>query len=438
MVMETELSDAQVEAMLVDWSVWARPEQLAPDGAWRTWLIKSGRGWGKTRVGAEWVRRQLETMPGCRVAIVARTYSDARDTCIEGEGGLLSCLPSDVRAGVKWNRSIGEGELPNGSSWKIFTAEKPDSLRGPQFHVLWADEMAAWPKNRAAWSQVPFIVRLPWRDDPTKAGRVLVTTTPRPVREIRDLIRDPGTQVTSGSSFDNWQNLNAATRAELEKLKNTRLGRQELFGEVLDDTPGALWTRATVVRQRKQRPPEGDLSRIIVAVDPAVTSGENSDETGIIVAARGEGRKHCERYVLSDRSIRGSPAQWARAAVAAYREFGASAIVIETNQGGDMCRDTLLAVDGSLPIIDVRASKGKRARAEPIAAAYEQGSVWHVGDGLETLEDQLCTWTDDADWSPDRLDALVWAMTALGQSAASEIRAKPPKHRPTGLAAVDL
>lgn len=429
-----ELSPEDLQAALYEWSLWARPEQLEPVGDWRKWVIISGRGWGKTRVGAEWVRAQLEAMPGCRVAIVARTYSDARDTCVEGESGLLACLPEDERSKAKWNRSLGEGALTNGSQWKVFSAEEPDSLRGPQFHCLWADEMAAWKKNRAAWRQVPFIVRLPWHADPGRAGRVLVTTTPRPVAEIRELVNDPTAVTVRGSSFDNWRNLNALTRVELEKLRHTRLGRQELFGEILEDTPGALWKRSTIDRQRVEALPE--FARIVVAIDPAVTSGEKSDETGIIVAGRADLKRGPRRYVIADRSLRGAPYEWAKAAIDAYREFKADSIVVETNNGGAMCKGTLRSIDSTVPVVEVYASRGKRTRAEPVAASYEQGEIHHA-PGLTTLEDQLCTWTDDADWSPDRLDAMVWAMEAL-RSSPVEVRTKPPKYRPTGLAGLDL
>lgn len=375
-------------------------------------------------------------MPLCRAAVVARTYTDARDTCVEGESGLLACLPPAVRAKAKWNRSLGEGSLPNGSSWKIFTAEKPDSLRGPQFHVLWADELAAWPKQRAAWEQVPFIVRLPWPADPKRAGRVVITTTPRPVKEIRELVRDRRTAVTAGSSFDNWRWLNELTRQQLEALKGTRLGRQEVYGELLEDTPGALWTRATIDRQR--RPAPSAFGRVVVGVDPAVTSGEDADETGIVVAGREDAKSGTRRFVIADYSLRGQPHEWARKAIDVYRRHGADCIVAETNNGGEMVKATLRAVDPSVPVVEVHASRGKRTRAEPIATAYEQGAIWHTqGAALEALEDQLCTWTDDADWSPDRLDAAVWALTAL-EASASTVRRAPPKHRPTGLAAVDL
>lgn len=430
----SELSPVDVQAALSEWTLWARPEQLEPQGDWRKWVILSGRGWGKTRVGSEWVRAQLEAMPGCRVAIVARTYSDARDTCVEGESGLLSCLPEDERAKAKWNRSLGEGALSNGSQWKVFSAEEPDSLRGPQFHCLWADEMASWKKGRDAWRQVPFIVRLPWRADPSRAGRIVVTTTPRPVAEIRELLTDPKAVVVRGSSFDNWRNLNALTRAELEKLRHTRLGRQELFGEILDDTPGALWKRATIDRQRVGKLP--DFGRIVVAIDPSVTSGEKSDETGIIVAGRADLKRGARRYVIADRSLRGAPHEWAKAAIEAYREFKADCIVVETNNGGEMCKATLKAIDSSVPVSEVHASRGKRTRAEPVAASYEQGEVYHAA-GLTALEDQLCTWTDDSDWSPDRLDAMVWAMAALHTSPV-EVRVKPPKYRATGLGGLDL
>ncbi|NBT36257.1 MAG: hypothetical protein EBT03_12120 [Betaproteobacteria bacterium] len=219
------LSDKEVEALLYDWQgLWARENQLPPTGPWRVWLINAGRGFGKTRAAAEWTRQQLLQMPGCRVGIVARTYSDARDVCVEGESGLLSTFSPAEREGLEWNRSLGEGILRNGSRWSVFTSEKPDSLRGPQFHCLWADELAAWEKNRAAWEQVPFVVRLPWPSAPERAGRIVVSTTPRPVKEIRELMKSLDTAVTGGTSFENWANLNKLAQAKLETLRGTRLG----------------------------------------------------------------------------------------------------------------------------------------------------------------------------------------------------------------------
>lgn len=412
------LNDAEVEALLYDWqALWARPNQLEPEGNWRVWLINAGRGFGKTRSAAEWVRKQLVEMPGCRVAIVARTYTDAQAVCVEGESGLLSTFAPAEKVGLEWNRSLGEGILGNGSRWTVFTSEKPDSLRGPQFHCLWADELAAWEKNRAAWEQVPFVVRLPWTQAPERAGRIVVSTTPRPVKEIRDLLKSPDTAITRGTSFENWGNLNKLAQAKLETLRGTRLGRQELMAELLDDVPGALWARANIEKHRVAAAPE--MARIVVGVDPAVTATDESDETGIIVAGKGiDGRL----YVLADRSCRVSPDSWARRALEAFEEFEADRVVAEVNQGGDLVERLLRSVSRNVPYKAVRASKGKRTRAEPIAALYEQGKVSHVG-AFEQLEDQQCAFTPEGFvGSPDRVDALVWALTELTEGTRVVIR----------------
>ena len=433
-----EMTEAEADDALHDWSLWHRPSQVEPGGNWRHWLLMSGRGFGKTRVGAEWTRSMLMGCPGCRIAIVARTFADARDTCIEGESGLMACLSESERAGSTWNRSMGEGRLANASQFKVFTSEKPDSLRGPQFHFAWCDELAAWEKQRAAWQQIPFIVRLPWPARPEISGRIVVTTTPRPVVELRELLQDKTTVVTRGNSLENWQNLNAATRIQLEKLRGTRLGRQEIDGEMLDDTPGALWSRALIERQRTQNPPTR-TSRIVVAVDPAASSHEDSDETGIVVCARGmAAANRPARFVLEDCSMRGKPHEWAAAAIEAYRRHRADCIVVETNQGGEMCKAVLSTVDSSVPVQSVHATRGKAVRAEPVATATEHGDIWFVGRKFERLEDQLCTWTQDDNWSPDRLDAMVWAMTELDTGADLVMPGIPRAGRRTGIAAVDL
>lgn len=412
------LTDDEIDALLYDWQgLWARDNQLPPAGNWRVWLINAGRGFGKTRSAAEWVRQQLVEMPGCRVGIIARTYSDATQVCVEGESGLLSTFSPAEREGLEWNRSLGEGILKNGSRWTVFTSEKPDSLRGPQFHCLWADELAAWEKNRAAWEQVPFVVRLPWPSEPERAGRIVVSTTPRPVREIRELLKSPDTAVSGGTSFENWKNLNKLAQAKLEALRGTRLGRQELMAEILDDVPGALWQRAIIEKHRIEKAPE--LTRIVIGVDPAVTAGEDSDETGIVVVGKGVDGRY---YVLADRTCRLSPDGWARRTIEAFEEFEADRVVAEVNQGGDLVERLLRSASKNVPYKAVRATKGKRTRAEPIAALYEQGKVSHVG-GHEKLEDQQCTFTPDGfEGSPDRVDALVWALTELSEGTRVVIR----------------
>lgn len=387
----------------MEWRAARRPAQTPPPGDWGTWLINAGRGFGKTRTGAEQVKEWALLNPGWRIAVVAPTYADARDTCIEGDSGLRSIVPAPLVS--TWNRSLGEFQFANGSLVKLFSADEPDRMRGPQHHAAWCDELAAW-RYPDAWDQLLFGLRL--GEDP----RVVVTTTPRPVKLVRDLIKDPRTVGTSGSTFDNAANLAPAALAQLKaRYEGTRLGRQELYAELLTDTPGALWTRAMIDAASQALCPEPD--RVVVAVDPPAGEDGDAAECGIVVAgAAGEGITS-RAVVLADHSIQGSPEQWARAVVAAYHEAKADRVVVEVNQGGAMVKAVLRAVDPSIPIREVRATRGKAIRAEPIAALYEQGRVGHARVFGE-LEDQLCSWTPlGGQKSPDRMDALVWALTDL-------------------------
>jgi phage terminase large subunit-like protein len=391
----------QLEALRFDWTTWARPEQLPPDaGAWSTFLYLAGRGAGKTRSAAEWCRRMAREHPGCRIAIVARTAADVRDVCIEGESGLLAVCPRAERP--VYEPSKRRLTWRNGSQAAVYSADEPDLLRGPQHHFAWADELATWGRLDDAWANLSLGLRL------GEHPRCMVTTTPRPLPLLRDLLQRPSTIVRRGSTFENAANLAPAALAEFRaRFDGTRLGRQELHGELLDDVDGALWTRAMLDDHRVRAAPE--LVRVVVAVDPAVTSGENADETGIVVAGRAS-TGHL--YVLADRSCRLSPDGWARRSVDAFDEFKADRLVAEANNGGDMVEATLRTVRPSLSFVKVTASRGKRVRAEPIAALYEQGKVHHVG-AFAQLEDQLCTFTPESNGSPDRLDALVWALTHL-------------------------
>jgi len=442
-----DLPTKEAELLLCDWrGIWARPEQLAPPGDWRTWLIQAGRGYGKTKSGAEWAKENLLEMPGCRGIIGAPTIEAARGVCVEGESGLLSCFPQSWLADgrVVWIPSKAEGKVyakPGAppSVWKCLTAEKPDKWRGWQGHWLWADELAAWPKRLAAWGQVPYVVRLKWPAAPERAGRVLVTTTPKPYRQIRALHADPLVVVTRGKTAENWHNLNDLTRAELARLKGTREGREQLDGELLDDTPGALWSRKLLEARRVNSVNLMLLTRIVVAIDPAVTATEDSDETGIICAGKDD-RGHC--FVLEDASMRGKPHEWASRAVELLAKWKGDQFIVEVNQGGDMVAATLRQVDKHASIKEVRASRGKRVRAEPVATAYEAKEVSHVGAEFEELEDQLCTWTPETgEASPDRLDALVWALSDLlgGAVGDEDVRSRPRRAtRRTGLAGLDL
>lgn len=375
-----------------------RSSQHTPPGDWRTWLILAGRGWGKTLTGAEDVAAFGTAHPGARIAIVARTFADARDTCVEGQTGLLSVLPASAVA--TWNRSLGQLALTNGTRYACFSADQPDRLRGPQHHRAWCDELAAWTYPDA-WDQLMFGLRL--GVDP----QVVVTTTPRPSRLVRQLADAPTTHLTRGSTHENLANLPSAFVEQIiARYEGTRMARQEILGEIVLDVPGALWTWA-MLEDRRPRP--ADLAHVVVAVDPAATSSEESDETGILVCGLGaDGRG----YVLADRSCRLSPDGWARRVVAAFDDFAADLVVAEVNNGGEMVGATLKTVRRTLPYKAIHASRGKAIRAQPVSALYEQGRVSHC-EVFAELEDQLTSWTPESGTSPDRLDALVWALTEL-------------------------
>lgn len=387
----------------------ARPEQLPPnDSSWNVWLYLAGRGAGKTRTAAEWLAYEASTKPNTRWAIVAPTYGDARDTCAEGESGVLTVLRR-YKTLASYNRSIGEILLVNGSRIKLFSATEPDRLRGPQHDGAWCDELAAY-RYPDVWNQLQFGLRL--GDHP----RVVVTTTPRPTKLVKELAEraDGSVAMTRGSTFDNAKNLAPSALADLKlRYEGTRLGRQELYGEIVDDVEGALWSRDMIENSRVTETPT--LIRIVVAIDPAVTSGENSDSTGIaVVGISADG----QYYLLEDLTTRTAPTSWARIAVDAYHRHKADRIVGETNNGGDMIELLLRQVDPTVSYRKVTATRGKIVRAEPVAALYEQGRAHHVGMFAE-LEDQLCNYTIDSTDSPDRMDAMVWAYHELmdGQSS---------------------
>jgi phage terminase large subunit-like protein len=397
------LDEEASEALLADWQFWARPNQLPPPGDWRIWLLLAGRGFGKTRSGAEWVRRQVEQGKACRIALVAPTAASARDVMIEGESGLLAISPEDKRP--SYEPSKRRLTWKNGAIATAFSAEEPDRLRGPQHDAAWCDELAAW-HYAEAWDMLMLGLRL--GRDP----RCVVTTTPKPVPLIRRLLADKRVALTRGSTYENARNLAPAFLDQIvRRYEGTRLGRQELEAELLEDVPGALWTRAVIERCRVPAAPT--LRRIVVAIDPATSTGEGADETGIVVAGLGlDG----QGYVLDDLSGRYAPHEWARRAIAAYHARQADRVVAEVNNGGDMVEATLRMVDPAVSYRAVHASRGKAVRAEPVAALYEQGRVRHVG-AFPALEDQMCAMTPDLDRgaaaSPDRCDALVWALTDL-------------------------
>lgn len=364
----------------------------------------AGRGFGKTRTAAEDAWWYAACNPGAQVAVVAPTHNDVRGTMFEGVSGLIACTPQEIIA--DYNRSNQELRFTNGSLIRGFSAEKPDRLRGPQFHRAYADEQAAW-QYPEAWDQLMFGLRL------GSAPQVIVTTTPRPTPLIRALAKDDRTHITRGSTFDNAAHLAPDALIRLrERYEGTRLGRQELFAEILDDLPGALWSRDNFDQHRIAEAPE--MRRIVVAVDPSGTGGssDDGDSIGIVVAGLGiDGRA----YVMADRTCKLSPDGWGRRAVQAYHEFRADRIVAERNFGGAMVEHVIRTVDRRVSYKEVTASRGKVARAEPVAALYEQGRVSHIGP-LPDLEDQLCLIGPDGyagEGSPDRADALVWALTEL-------------------------
>src|SRR6266700_5421427 len=402
------------ESLQSDWRLKARPSQLPPPGDWVVWLQLSGRGFGKTRSGSEWTHMQIRG--GCsRLALVGATAADVRDIMVEGESGILACSPKHDRP--EYQPGLRRLTWRNGAIATCYSADEPDRLRGPQHDGAWCDEIASW-RYPDAWDMLMLGLRI------GKNPRVVATTTPRPVKLIRNLLAREGKDVvvSRGRTIENAANLAPAFLNEImRRYEGTRLGRQELDAEVLEDVPGALWMREWIDRDRVTAAPE--LRRIVVAVDPAASTNEGSDETGIVVAGVG-GDGH--GYVVDDLSGRYAPHEWATRAVDAYRRHQGDRIVAEVNAGGEMVQATLRTVDANVSFMAVHASRGKVIRAEPVAALYEQKKIHHVGS-FPVLEDQLCGFTSDFDrsragYSPDRLDALVWAlsdlMVKLGQGAA--------------------
>lgn len=399
------LTDAQVSELLEDWRFWARPEQIAPDGDWLTWVINAGRGFGKTRAGSEWVREQVNAGRQ-RIALIGETYKDLVEVMVYGDSGIASVFPDHQKPKIVANPNV-QITFHTGAVALGYNATQPDQLRGPQFDAAWCDELAKWKKARETWDMLQFGLRLGERP------QVLVTTTPRPIPTLREIKARKTTVVTTGSTFDNAANLASSFIEEIrDRYEGTRLGRQELFAEDLDDLPGALWTRVMFDDHRVKAAPE--MKRIVVAVDPSGTAGDSDDgdSIGIVVAGKGvDGRA----YVLADRTCKLSPDGWGRRVVAAYNEFDADRIVAERNFGGAMVQHVIRTIDSKASYKEVTASRGKVMRAEPIAALYEQGKVSHLG-GLEALEDQCCLIGPDGyigEGSPDRVDALVWALSEL-------------------------
>lgn len=402
-----ERKRALLTRLRYDWRLYARPDQLPPPGDWHVWLLLAGRGAGKTRAGAEFVKTYAIENPGVRVGIICPTYGQVRDVALEGESGLLAVVPAEEIA--KYNRSLHQVTFVNGSLIAGFSGSDPERLRGPQHHLLWCEELAAWPHLQQTWDMAQFGLRL------GKAPRAVVTTTPRPLPLVKEFIkRESPTDVviTRASTFDNAANLPASQLKELRRrYGGTYLGAQELMGLVIDDVTGALWTRQMIESARVDTDHVPKLQRVVIGVDPAGASRADSDETGIVAVGRGvDGHA----YVLADRTLRGTPDVWGKAAVELLREFDGDRIVAERNFGGEMVVHTIRTVDAFVPVKAVWASKGKDIRAEPVSALYEQGRVHHIGL-FAKLEDEMTTWIpyDKRFPSPNRIDALVWAMTEL-------------------------
>jgi len=382
----------------------ARDEQKIPPGDWRTWYLQGGRGSGKTRAAAEaFAQLIVDNEPG-EWGIVAPTYGDGRDVCMEGPSGLLQALGLP-RTYVGWNRSMGELRLPDGTVVYVDGADDGAlRVQGKNLRGAWCDEVGLWRRWDLAWREsIAFAVRL-------APARIIASGTPKQGHGlVKLLVDDPNVPVSRLRTHDNAANLSPVALAELERAYGgTRRGRQELEGELLTDTPGALWTLAGMESDGFRVVDFPDLERLVVAIDPAVTSEETSDESGIIAA----GRAGDACYVLEDASLRADPHAVAATAVALYHDLAADRIVVEDNNGADWIPALIRTVDASVKVDKVHASRGKALRAQPVAGLYEQGRVHHVGH-LAELEDQMCSWTPESRESPDRLDALVWAVTAL-------------------------
>jgi phage terminase large subunit-like protein len=400
------------------WRYWAHPGQLAPPGAWRVWLIRAGRGFGKTRAGAEWVSAMARNHPTARIALVGATEEDVRRVMIEGEAGLLSVAHGGER--TAYRRADGVVQFESGAVAAVFSAAAPEKLRGPEHQIAWCDELAKWRYGDAAWDNLMLGMRQ--GADP----RVVVTTTPRAVPLLQRVMAAAGTVETRGSSHDNPHLPDAFLAAIEAQYGGTRLGRQEIAGELIEDLDGALWTRAMLDDCRVAAAPE--LVRVVVAVDPPGGSvAGKGDACGIVAVGLGrDGRG----YVLDDASVGGlSPEGWARAVAACAARHGADRVIAEKNQGGQMVASVLLAADAALPLALVHAQHGKSARAEPVATLYERGKVAHVGVFAE-LEAELCGLLVGGAYrgpggSPDRADALVWALTELmiAKRKAARVRA---------------
>lgn len=408
------LTPQQQDGLLYEWEFWARPEQQYPGGNWTFWVLMGGRGAGKTRVGAETVRKW--SRDHARIALVAQTKGDGRDVMIEGESGILSVHPNDERP--VYEPTKRRLTWPNGCVATLYSGDEPDQLRGPQHHAAWVDELSKLKYPQAAWDNLMLGLRL------GAHPRAVVTMTPRPIPIVKELVADKRTHLTRETTFENLDNLAPTFREEvLIRYEGTRLGRQELLAEILTEVEGALWTHELIEAHRVTDHP--DLHRIVVGVDPP--GSVEGAEAGIVSAGAVRKGDRLHFYVLDDRSLRASPDGWGREAVASYRSRKADRILGERNYGGDMVESTIRNVDPDVSYRDVHASRGKQIRAEPIAALYEQGRVHHVGT-FAALEDELTSWVPGGQ-SPNRLDALVWALTELSERGTMQAAVTIPKTR---------
>jgi len=400
--MISSLSEEEAYSILYDWSLWRRPNQVTPDWFWYVWLILSGRGGGKTRVGSqqviEWAQDGYSP-----IALVGRTKADIRDIMVEtGDSSIMSCSPPWFRP--KYEPTKRHLVWPNGVMAITYSGDEPDQLRGPQHMKAWVDELAKFDNPQEMWDNLMLGLRIGPRP------QAIVTTTPRPIPIIKRLENDEDTHVTRTHTFENKDNLAPSFLKYItERYEGTRLGRQELAGETLSDNPDALWNRDDLDHYRVSTCPP--LFMVGVGVDPAVSNTSESAETGIVTAGLGYMGKQIHAFVLSDSTLRASPSGWATAAVADYNRFKCDRLIAEVNNGGDMVESNIKTIDPRIPIKKIHATRGKYSRAEPVSALYEQGRVHHVGFFPE-LEDQLCEWVP-GEKSPDRLDALVWIITDL-------------------------
>jgi len=393
------LSNEEKLNFLYNWRLWARFKQLPPKGNWFGWLLRSGRGYGKTRSGAEWViDRAKEGFK--RIALIGQTKADVRDAMIEvGESSILQI--SHPRFTPNYEPSKRRLTWPNGSIAISYSGDEPDQLRGEQHDTVWIDELSKFKYPQLTWDNMEFGLRI------GPNPQVVITTTPRPIPIIKDLINDPDIKDVRGNSYENIDNLSEKyINRVIKKYEGTRLGRQEIYGHILEDNPNALWTRKIIEKNRRNKAPK--LIRVAIAIDPQATDNIMSSETGIIGGGLSEDR---HVWILEDATVKGSPDKWGNAAVTVYHKLEADRIIGEVNNGGDMVEHVIKSIESNVPFKSVRASRGKYIRAEPVSALYEQGKVHHVGN-FSDLEDQLCEWVS-GDKSPDRLDALVWLIYEL-------------------------